>query len=440
MGNLRAMLAATPYSYYTVSGFGPFRIARVHQYFGWGSRAGIYAGINRSAQAQLKHALVQTENEMARKYLDKDTQSQLQQIQSQSDDLRKEQTVSFRRVGISDFTIPESAFTDEEDIVGFWKQARDYRTLIQILSAKYRAEAGTGKEFPFRKLEIAWLRAAMPNVDAKRRSEEMFDIAKECVATANMVPSDEFYARQRGEILQFASNLAMQAVVLDMTGKSWAKAYNPKAAYASWWLELAEKYNSMDIAGDRREQLFSALTLSGQREEALQLGLELKDLRAQSPLYHYHLACLYATQQGKYKEAMQSLEEAVQTGFKDLNGARKNPDFANYHTDPRFKGLTGIVVEYRMVGEPAALTKTARPVPKGPAISNGVTFTNRSPFPLTNVRLRLEVTSGKGPAITHRCDRDIAAGESYLWANAIPDNRLVYRVILECDQGRDKYP
>ena len=67
------------------------------------------------------------------------------------------QTAYLPDVGIAAFGIPESAFTDEEDIVGFWKANHDYGTLVKILSDKYRAENGTEKPFPFRKLETGGL-------------------------------------------------------------------------------------------------------------------------------------------------------------------------------------------------------------------------------------------------------------------------------------------
>lgn len=450
MGNLLAALSSIPTTSYTVNrfGFGGW----FHQSFGARNVSGIYSGINRAAQAKLKFALLQSELEVSRKYLAKETGAQLEALQSDMDNRRKELTKKVRQLGVTQFSLPETTFTDEEEILGFWKTARDYRTLITVLGQKYREQqAAGGKEFPFRTLEMAWLKSAMPNSDTKKRSEETFGLAKDCVAAANLVPEDAYYDNHRAEALRFAADLALQAVNIDVVKKSWAGAHNPKAAYALYWIEMAENLGGLDIGGERREAKFAALLFAGHREEALQLGLEIQEIRKSSPLFNYQMAALYATAKPpKTNEALQAIDDAIRAGFKDLKGARENPDFAYLKYQPRFKSLTNILVEYRQSGDtggPSTGVSSIRKTPVrpsvaalAPATAMGITIKNRSAFALTNVTLRLEPLKGNGAALQHRVDRDVAPDETYLWDRAIPDSRLAYRIYLECDQGKDKYP
>ena len=84
--------------------------------------------------------------------------------------------------------------------------------------------------------------------------------------------------------------------------------------------------------------LAEAYTKKGLYQKGLQIDKRLVKLRKADPTAHYNLACSLALV-GKNNEAITTLERAVQLGYNDFEHLRKDADFKNLQSDPRFQSL-----------------------------------------------------------------------------------------------------
>jgi non-specific serine/threonine protein kinase len=76
----------------------------------------------------------------------------------------------------------------------------------------------------------------------------------------------------------------------------------------------------------------------GRTEDALQQLNMALTLRANEPSILYNAACTYCGLNRK-AEALDALRKAWETGFRDSEWARRDPDLAVLHGDPEFDKL-----------------------------------------------------------------------------------------------------
>lgn len=84
--------------------------------------------------------------------------------------------------------------------------------------------------------------------------------------------------------------------------------------------------------------LAEAYTRKGVYDKGLAIDKRLARLRKDDPYVHYNLACSYALL-GKKKEAIRSLERAIQRGYSDFAYLKRDGDLKSLHSDPKFKAL-----------------------------------------------------------------------------------------------------
>ncbi|MCZ6786989.1 MAG: tetratricopeptide repeat protein [Planctomycetota bacterium] len=105
---------------------------------------------------------------------------------------------------------------------------------------------------------------------------------------------------------------------------------------------LSAQPNDTDIL----RYLAHAYTLVERAEEGLLADQRLVKLMPTDARVHYNLACSYALT-GKKDEALETLQEARDLGFEDLELLRNDEDLEILRTDPRFKELERRLAEGR---------------------------------------------------------------------------------------------
>ncbi|MBN1917949.1 MAG: hypothetical protein JW889_08585 [Verrucomicrobia bacterium] len=81
-------------------------------------------------------------------------------------------------------------------------------------------------------------------------------------------------------------------------------------------------------------------TKAGLYDKGLEADLRLARLRPNDAMVHYNLACSYALT-GCKDEALQTLEHAINLGYRDAGFIMKDQDLASLHDDERFAQLLG---------------------------------------------------------------------------------------------------
>ena len=84
--------------------------------------------------------------------------------------------------------------------------------------------------------------------------------------------------------------------------------------------------------------LAEAYTRKGQHEKALTIDKRLSRLRPKDPTVQYNLACSYALL-GEKERAFETLERAIQVGYKDFEHLKRDSDLKSLRSDPRFQSL-----------------------------------------------------------------------------------------------------
>jgi len=80
------------------------------------------------------------------------------------------------------------------------------------------------------------------------------------------------------------------------------------------------------------------LTLRGRYLEGLQIDKRLVSLRPSDALAHYNLACSFSLLRKK-EQALKTLRQAIELGYRDFRYIREDRDLENIRTDPRFRQL-----------------------------------------------------------------------------------------------------
>jgi tetratricopeptide (TPR) repeat protein len=84
--------------------------------------------------------------------------------------------------------------------------------------------------------------------------------------------------------------------------------------------------------------LGTVYTRRGEYQRGLDLDLRLARLRPRSARVHYNLACSYALL-GRPDDAFESMDTAIECGFRDVEHLQKDEDLNSLHDDPRYETL-----------------------------------------------------------------------------------------------------
>ena len=86
------------------------------------------------------------------------------------------------------------------------------------------------------------------------------------------------------------------------------------------------------------ELLGGLYTNAGRIEDGLKMDRRLVRLRPDNPVAHYNLACSLALKR-RYKDALNTLEHAVDLGYRDIQWMLEDPDLQNLRNHPAFQRL-----------------------------------------------------------------------------------------------------
>ncbi len=79
-------------------------------------------------------------------------------------------------------------------------------------------------------------------------------------------------------------------------------------------------------------------TRTGAYADGLRVDERLSRLCAEDPVVWYNLACSLALS-GRSDDAFDALNRAVELGYNDYEGMKKDPDLASLHGDARFESV-----------------------------------------------------------------------------------------------------
>jgi tetratricopeptide (TPR) repeat protein len=94
---------------------------------------------------------------------------------------------------------------------------------------------------------------------------------------------------------------------------------------------LPEDTDVMRVLGD-------LYTRTGAYADGLRMDERLSRLCAEDPVVWYNLACSLALS-GRDDDAFDALNRAVELGYNDYDGMKKDPDLAPLHGDTRFESI-----------------------------------------------------------------------------------------------------
>ena len=86
------------------------------------------------------------------------------------------------------------------------------------------------------------------------------------------------------------------------------------------------------------ELLGGLYTNAGRIEDGLKMDRKLVRLKPENPVVHYNLACSLALKR-RFKEALKTLDHAVDLGYRDLKWMMEDPDLETLRNHPAFERL-----------------------------------------------------------------------------------------------------
>jgi predicted Zn-dependent protease len=86
------------------------------------------------------------------------------------------------------------------------------------------------------------------------------------------------------------------------------------------------------------ELLGALYTKQGRIDEGLRMDRKLVRLAPENPTAHYNLACSLALKRRK-ADAVRALRRAVETGYRDLDWLREDPDLASLRNYAAFRDI-----------------------------------------------------------------------------------------------------
>jgi tetratricopeptide (TPR) repeat protein len=96
--------------------------------------------------------------------------------------------------------------------------------------------------------------------------------------------------------------------------------------------------------GEALSVLGEAYTRRGDYVKGLDIDLKLSQLRPESGVVHYNLACSYALT-GHVEESFDALKKSVELGYRDLEHIRNDRDLEILRKDARYAALLEMINE-----------------------------------------------------------------------------------------------
>lgn len=295
---------------------------------------------------------------------------------------------------------------------------RDYRTLARELG---RMSTLRPRD-PFIRLRK---NAALALVQPYNASE-LQKLAEDSSDAAKLIPDVDTYTDYRTYCVHTATALAIVARHAELVAGASIRKATPTSTRALELAELALRLQPSDSTGMLRLMVAAAHLGEGRTEDARAEAENLRHLMNEDTVYQGILASIYAQSQ-QWDNALTALRSAVRDGAQTVQEYYKDA-----YLQPLRKARSE---EFKKIVAPQWSWDIAYGF-----FDDDVRLRNDSLFPLTNVKLALQLEQdGKKWEPTLEAPI-IQPGETFTWENAIsiPSSRLSKgEAILSCDQNTD---
>lgn len=289
-------------------------------------------------------------------------------------------------------------------------------------------------------LVIVWYFDFLPLLK-ERSPEEMLARAADARRAATLIPNPSIYDAYRAKLLYTAATLTTGAVrkKMEAQGENWSTFSDPATAAqaAGLWDACRKLFPRGDPTGEMEEQRAWALAASGHYKEALAQAQAVREKRGGNASFTLNLAA-FQSLSGKLDDASASLGQLFgKHGYTDILKIKKDPDFQPLRT-ANSAAYTALARPHCALGIDLGW-KTGRALTLGIGFgTDDVIVTNKSPYPLTHVRVTGHVVDAKGKEVPVDLKADrINPGKSLKWEKVFALPRGEYKtdaVKIECDQ------
>lgn len=228
----------------------------------------------------------------------------------------------------------------------------------------------------------------------------------EYLEITRMFPAGPAYDKMRRDYVLLAGFAALRAA--DLGGKGKALGAETKSSLmAASCCKTALNMDTTDPSGAIRWCYGRSLALVGNLEAAAAILVEVKDLMAGEPEYHYLMSRIRSVE-GETDAAMEHFKMALSKGFSGIAEARTIPDLDDLRSDYDEEMQALLTVKYSWS------------VTYG-LLNDDITIVNESTFPLTHLELQPVITNARGsfsPTKPLTLD-NLKPGESHKWVNRI---------------------
>lgn len=397
---------------------------------------GILDGLSTIYQAQANFQAEANRLTLAKQALDAQTAAEFRRLFERYQSTRKERYTEIRQIGVTRFGLPASSPIDQIADVKEG-ESRDPKMIADLMEQRIKRDRGDGtRDNPFALTDSYFAQVATIPLTDSSGPDRVAQLAMKAAEASRLVPPGKIYDFDRVDLLRTAAAIACTAATGETRRGAWARCYSPRAAFAVWLLDQAGA-DRTDVTGEARERRAVALMLAGRTSEAITQAQEIQSLRKGSPTFHYNLARMYGVRsltsgsKDDVKKGLDSLEEAMKKGFCDLAEVAASTDFYNLKNQDkaRFAQLMALESTYTPNGN-----------------SGAVLFTNKSRYPLTNVKLRFELyvlAPGNKPMKLVETMPEpfpqVKPNQGVVWEKAF--NLKGYRLqravmVVECDQRK----
>ena len=308
----------------------------------------------------------------------------------------------------------------------------------QAALARFAAAAKVQR--PNDPLVIIWYFDCLPLLK-ERPPEEMLERAADARRAATLVPAPSIYDTYRAKLLYTAATLTTEAVLKKMAsnGESWSTCSDPATAAQAvgLWDACLKLFPRGDRTGEMGEARAWALAACGHYKEALAQTLAVQEKRGGNAAFTLKLAA-FQSLAGRTEDACASLKLLFgKYAFPDVVKIKKDPDFQPVR-DANPEPYAALVRPRCVLGIDLGW-KTGRILTLGMGFgTDDVMVTNKSPYPLTHVRVSGHVVDAKQKEVPLDLKAErIKPGESVKWEKVftLPRGEVnTDAVKIECDQ------
>ena len=269
-------------------------------------------------------------------------------------------------------------------------------------------------------------KAARQGVEQEQTSVGLVNRAVQCLQAAMLVPDGDAYSGYRANFVSYAIWMGLDGVALEQkyyTGR--------RALMATPGLQLVRTYLTLeptDPEGFGHMELARALGFTGRYADALAAAqVALKYYQDDSGfLYRYSKLLIL---NGYVDASAEALRRSLQQGFSNITSLRTDPDFAGLRRarQEQFETLTTVRMHSQI---------------SWGVMLDDVVLHNDSDFPLTHLKINLQIAQGERSWNISQGDcTSIAAHGTCTISNAmsIPDDRYDRaNLTYTCDQSLDQ--